>query len=100
MEINKRDIDDMLIKGNILSISIGETNINARLVKDKIGDYKIALQNYGYYELDCLDYLVNRNNATVHVYKVIPESDYSPIIGELINKLNENLIKGGVNNWI
>ena len=94
MLVDKKNIDELLLRGNILSLTMSDTTINARLVRDKQGEYKVALQNYGYFELDCLDYLINRNNVTVNIYNTIPESNFSPLINELITTLNNNLSRG------
>lgn len=80
-----------MCKGFILSVKIDdEININCRLVTTPNNEYKMAIQGYGNYSVECFYYLIQRNNCEVFIHKEIPESDFDMVIKFLIEEYDKN----------
>lgn len=77
-----------------MSFEIEDVTINARLVSNG-QKYLIAIQNYGYFEVETLYYLMNRYNCEIYIYEEFPESDYCPVINELLTKHSKMVIERG-----
>ena len=87
---------DYMIKSYIMTFEIDDISINARLVLNQDQHYLIAIQDYGYFEVETLYYLMNRYNCEIFIYNTPPPSDYCPVINTLITKYDKMVKEGGL----